>query len=301
MGIAKEAFFLLGKLSLTKNFEGLNVLQLGRQSGIVSTRQISKISKRLKLNLPHPMPTGTGFYRNYPEGDELFRFLGFTSIDSLDVTDYEGANVIADLNLPISSELQKSYDLVYDGGTSEHVFNQLEVLSNVHKLLKVGGIIVHNTPANNLLDHGYVQPSPNFYLEYYAANDYELVQGYLIESTWDFFRKRRIFKYDKLAYNYLSYGGHWNSRMLQNWFAFRKTEESTYGKFPQQARYTELLYLKSNPKPSESSTYIKLRDFFRKNPKLMFFVLQTKHWALKVLDLPNRYFSRRRPKTVYKV
>jgi SAM-dependent methyltransferase len=301
MGIAKEAFFLLGKLSLTKNFEGLKVLQLGRQSGIVSTRQISKISKRLKLNLPHPIPTGTGFYRNYPKGDELFRFLGFTSIDSLDVTDYEGANVIADLNLPISSKLQKTYDLVYDGGTSEHVFNQLEVLSNVHKLLKVGGIIVHNTPANNLLDHGYVQPSPNFYLEYYAANDYELVQGYLIESTWDFFRKRRIFKYDKLAYNYLSYGGHWNSRMLQNWFAFRKTEESTYGKFPQQARYTDLLYLKSNPQPSESSTYIKLRDFFRKNPKLMFFVLQTKHWALKALDLPNRYFSRRRPKTVYKV
>ena len=301
MGIAKEAFFLLGKLSLVKEFQGLNVLQLGRQSGIVSARQISKISKRLKLNIPNQKHVGTGFYKNYPQGDELFGILGFTSVDSLDVTDYEGANVIADLNLPISDEQLKNYDLVYDGGTSEHVFNQLQVLANVHQLLKVGGIVVHNTPANNLLDHGYVQPSPNFYLEYYQANNYEIVQSFLIESTWDFFRKRRIFAYDKLAFNYLSYGGHWNSRMLQNWFAFRKTEDSTSGIFPQQARYTELLYLKSDSEPSGNSTYIRVRDFFRKNPSLMFFVLQTKHWAFKVLDLPNRYFSRKRPKTVYKV
>lgn len=301
MGIAKEAFFLLAKLSLTRKFEGLSVLQLGRQHGLVTTRQISKISKRLKFNLSHEIPTRTEFYGNYPNGDELFRLLGFSKVDSLDITDYEGANIIADLNLPISSVLVKNYDLVFDGGTSEHVFNQLEVLANVHKLLNVGGIVVHNTPANNLLDHGYVQPSPNFYFEYYAANNYELIQSFLIESTWDFFRKRRIFKYDKLAYNYLSYGGHWNSRMLANWFAFRKTEKSTCGKFPQQARYTELLYLKSESQPTKNSTYIKMRDFIKKHPNLKFFVLATKHWLLRALVLPNKCFSRKRPKTVYKV
>ncbi len=301
MGIAKEAFFLLCKLSLDNNFAGKSVLQLGRQSGIISIRQISKISKRLELNLSNDKFAGTGFYRNYPNGDELFGLLGFTKVDSLDVTDYEGANIIADLNLPISNVPRESYDLVYDGGTSEHVFNQIEVLANAHKLLKVGGIVVHNTPANNLLDHGYVQPSPNFYLEYYSANGYELLQSFLIESTWDFFRQRRIFKYEKLAYNYLSYGGHWNSRMLQNWFAFRKTENSTCGRHPQQARYTDLLYMKSSPQPTSNITYQKIREFFRAHPNLMFFVLQAKHWILKAPDLPKRYFSRKRPTTVYKV
>jgi len=301
MGIAKEAFFLLGRLNFSKSDDGLSVLQFGRQSGIVSVRQISKVSKRLRLNFSYQKTEGKGFYRNYPSGDELFGILGFTKIDSLDVTDYEGANIIADLNLPIRNLPLESYDLVYDGGTSEHIFNQLEVLANAHKLLKVGGIVVHNTPANNLLDHGYVQPSPNFYLEYYEANKYEVVQSFLIESTWDFFRKRRVFKYDKLAYNYLSYGGHWNSRMLQNWFAFRKTEDSTYGKFPQQARYTELLHLKSETKATNNPTYIGLRDFFRKHPELMFFVLQTKHWLVKILEFPNRYFSSKRPRTEFKV
>lgn len=301
MGIAKEAFYLLSKLSFEKENGNLTVLQLGRQSGIVSVRQILKIAKKLKLDLSRPKLIGTGFYRNYPSGDELFRILGFTKVDSLDVNEYEGANLIADLNLPISHVSLESYDLVYDGGTSEHVFNQLELLANVHKLLKIGGIVVHNTPANNFLDHGYVQPSPNFYLEYYAANGYELVQGFLIETTWDFFRKRRIFKYDKLAYDYLSYGGHWNSRMLQNWFAFRKTKNSSSGNFPQQARYTDLLYLKHESNPVDNSIYIKLRDFFRRHPQLMFLVLQTKHWLFKAINLPKRYPSRRRPKTVYKV
>ena len=301
MGIAKEAYFLLSKLSKSNVFHNKSVLQLGRQSGIISIRQISKISNRLNLGLELSKLKGSGFYRNYPSGDELFRSLGFSKIDSLDVTSYEGANVLADLNQSVDNLNLESYDLVYDGGTSEHIFNQMEVLTNIFKILKVGGIVIHNTPANNLLDHGYVQASPNFYLEYYTANQFELLQSHLIESDWDFFRKRKIYNYNQLSFNYLSYGGHWNSKMLQNWFAFRKTDKSTFGVIPQQARYTELLYKNIDSRPSTNRIYKRIRTLFRNHPNLMFIVLQSKHWFNKFSSTPSRYLSRKRPKVIWRV
>src|SRR4051812_44393764 len=54
----------------------------------------------------------------------FFSGLGFSEIDALDISDYEGANVIGDLNDPgLGKRVGKTYDVVYDSGTIEHIFD----------------------------------------------------------------------------------------------------------------------------------------------------------------------------------
>src|SRR5438128_12686818 len=64
-----------------------------------------------------PDTPGTGF------GEPVFKALGARSVVSLDASDFEGANIVHDLNKPLPAELPERFDLVYDGGTLEHVFN----------------------------------------------------------------------------------------------------------------------------------------------------------------------------------
>ena len=162
MGIARETFYMLSRLNSKVNFKNKSVIQLGKQGGMVSRRQISAISKIFNTSFEYELKNKYDFYRNYPSGDQIFKNLGFKIIDSIDITGYEGSNIIHDLNTPLPSNFESQYDLVFDGGTTEHLFDQLAALDNIHRLLKIGGVVVHNTPANNYLDHGYFQPQPSF-------------------------------------------------------------------------------------------------------------------------------------------
>src|SRR6185436_204491 len=53
----------------------------------------------------------------------LFEAIGCTEFHEMDHSDYEGADVAQDLNLPLRNELASRFDVVFDGGTLEHVFN----------------------------------------------------------------------------------------------------------------------------------------------------------------------------------
>ena len=55
--------------------------------------------------------------------EEFFRLLGAKQITAIDASDYEGAQVVHDMNRPIPDSLADSFDLVLDGETLEHVFN----------------------------------------------------------------------------------------------------------------------------------------------------------------------------------
>lgn len=64
------------------------------------------------------------------------------------------------------------HDFIYDGGTIEHIFHVPNVMENIADTLKVGGTILHHSPTNNYVDHGFYQFSPTFFLDYYAANGF---------------------------------------------------------------------------------------------------------------------------------
>jgi hypothetical protein len=57
----------------------------------------------------------------YAEG--FLKTLGAETIDSLDYSNYEGANLLHDMNLVIPDGLKRKYDLVLESGSLEHIFN----------------------------------------------------------------------------------------------------------------------------------------------------------------------------------
>lgn len=102
-------------------------------------------------------------FMNGGHSDNFFSYLGAASVNSMDYSDFEGASIIHDLNIPVPKELRNKFDVVFDGGTTEHVFDVRMVVTNIKNLLKVGGYFIAFTPANNLCGHGFYQFSPEFY------------------------------------------------------------------------------------------------------------------------------------------
>lgn len=116
-------------------------------------------------------------YRDTPYADDLFRALGATTLDIMDASNFEGANMLHNLNEPVGDELIEKYDSVFDGGTLEHVFNFPVALKNCMEMARVGGYFISITPANAFCGHGFYQFSPEMF---YSALSEE--NGYAVEK-----------------------------------------------------------------------------------------------------------------------
>ena len=124
--------------------------------------------------------------------NSLFDFLELEKLDYMDVSKYEGANVIHDLNTHVPAYLHGKYDLVIDGGTIKHIFNVPSAFENVNKMLHVGGYFLAFNPCNNWVGHSFYQFGPELVWSYWHS-----VQGYdvvycKINSMRDWFSKDTI-------------------------------------------------------------------------------------------------------------
>jgi hypothetical protein len=182
MGLLLDDAELLSEISLS-GVSFRQVLTLGKQQLFFHPAEFLalKISHRFsKDRLDQFLSTAVHEGTSEP----LFRLLGAEKIDAMDFSDYEGAEIVHDLNQPISSELKEKYDVVLDGGTLEHVFNFPVAIRNAMELVKVGGTLMLLTPANNQLGHGFYQFSPElFYNVLSPANGYRVEQMTAIELS----------------------------------------------------------------------------------------------------------------------
>lgn len=119
--------------------------------------------------------------------DRFFReLLGATSLRVIDYSPYQGADILHDMNQPIPETLHQSCDVLYDGGSMEHVFDVKQVLANYMNLVRPnGGRIFINVPANNLFGHGFYQFSSElFFRVFNEANGFTIHDIYVIESSF---------------------------------------------------------------------------------------------------------------------
>ena len=179
MGIDKlmcEAAFR----SLTYVKEKENMLTLGRQGIHVHPHIINLFLD--KNNYSH-------LQNKYEWGycENLFKDIGFNSVESLDYSLYEGASIIHNFNTPVSKNLHGKYNLIMDGGTIEHLFNIPQVCENIINLLDINGVYVSVIPNNNLSGHGIYQFSPEFFLSAFSRKyGMEVQELYLAKVESDF-------------------------------------------------------------------------------------------------------------------
>lgn len=120
----------------------------------------------------------------YAEG--FLKTLGAETIDSLDYSNYEGANLLHDMNLVIPDGLKRKYDLVLESGSLEHIFNFPVSMANCMEMVTEGGHLLIITPVNNIMGHGFYQFSPEvFYRVLNNRNGFEIEQMLIFEYSPD--------------------------------------------------------------------------------------------------------------------
>jgi SAM-dependent methyltransferase len=136
-------------------------LTVGRLNLFISPFDLKDI---LRKDMPSLLEKYDQFMIPHPSYVEpLLKLMGAKEVLSLDASNYEGASIIHDMNQPISPELKGTFDFVNDGGTLEHVFNFPTAIKNCMELVKIGGHLMINTPANNNFGHGFYQFSPELF------------------------------------------------------------------------------------------------------------------------------------------
>ncbi len=155
MALTFHSFKFLQKMQNEMKSMG-NVLSIGRMNNLILKDDYQKLSLKKYDDI-------------YAEKILLENFF-VNSVESLDYSDFEGANIIHDLNLPIV-KFKKEFDTILDFGTSEHVFNIIQNFKNISQLCKINGHIIHCLPANNNCGHGFWQFSPELFLNLYQKKN----------------------------------------------------------------------------------------------------------------------------------
>lgn len=97
------------------------------------------------------------------DGDAFFSLLGSQTVTSFDISAFEDADVLHDMNTPIEARFCNRYSVVLDGGSLEHVFNVMQAFKNCLDMVAVGGHFISISVANNAMGHGFYQFSPELY------------------------------------------------------------------------------------------------------------------------------------------
>lgn len=175
MGIDKTAAKML---MLLKNESGIDLSQtviLGRQHNYIGPILRRKIQKSLGLSK-------SSLKLSSKYCDDFLSALGMDNLEILDISDYEGATILHDLNFPISPLLQNKFLTVIDIGTSEHIYDITQALRNLKNLCALNGHVLMISPANSWLGHGFYQFSPElFFRTFDSESGFEILNLFLIK------------------------------------------------------------------------------------------------------------------------
>lgn len=162
MALKESSARLLCWLKKTTDIKLDSLLTLGKLRLYMKSKQIESLYKDYSDVLQE---------KEINNSDTLFKSLGVQTLCSLDFSDFEGADIIHDLNLPIKSHLKERFDCVIDAGTSEHVFNVYQNILNIMSMIKKGGYYIGTLPTNNYSGHGLYQFSAGLFIQLFNQNN----------------------------------------------------------------------------------------------------------------------------------
>ena len=247
MGVPRGTIRLLLDEARRRPFSGA-VLELGRMSIFATDAELAGWAREQRVELA---PVERVELSHDPRLAELgclsdvtfFRRLGFATVETLDVSDWEKPDRVWDLNRPVPEAWHGRYDCVFESGTIQHVFHTPNVLANVHALLAPGGRAVHGqAPSHNHVDHGFHMFCPTLFWDWYTANGWQVPAAYWYEFEPFWFRSKfasppwRIRRYSPGALDACSYGG-FGRRQVALFFVAERVAGARADVIPQQSYY----------------------------------------------------------------
>ena len=112
----------------------------------------------------------------------FFSMLGVEKIVAIDYTNYEGAEVIIDLNVPLPDLHVGSIDFLFGGSVLDNIFDPATYMINVSKLLRTGGRVFDQNVISQV-HHPYLLVTPAWLLDYYVVNRFKNLRVYIAEHS----------------------------------------------------------------------------------------------------------------------
>lgn len=110
-------------------------------------------------------------------------------VSALDVSDYEGAELVHDMNCALPLNLREVADFVFDGSCLDNIFDPARAIKSMSHMLRTDGRLFcynHATPIQS----AYLSFSPEWFFDFFEANAYRDVRIYLcafdaVRAPWD--------------------------------------------------------------------------------------------------------------------
>jgi SAM-dependent methyltransferase len=244
-----------------------DVLMIGRQTVYHTPEQILDLFHRHGVDTGELAPGDIEIDRNTlnrsaasPETDfisdaALFRLMGIDRVMALDHSDYEGAEIVADLNMPL--EISARADFIIDGSTLDNIFNPAQGLRNYAQLLRPGGrLLSANVYTSRFSPYSIV--TPLWLLDYFVINGFVDCRVYITVTTPDSLDVFTI-NLDDLIDSARSVSTFVSPYEMSTMVFAEKGPQSTSEKFPSQQHYRSadewklfrrnLEIIRGNPRP----------------------------------------------------
>lgn len=182
MGYLTQSLKLLLKSNQERSFTG-NFLSIGKQSVAIENKRLFSLINRYGFHQEHIMKTleqdkSTRNAHGFSDDSLLKSLFPKIEYSCLDRSNYEGAEIIQDMNLPINTE-HNAYDLIYNGSCMDNLFNPYQFLVNCSSLLNSNGRIFH-IEAGGSFRGAYLMYSPEYFMSFYAANNFKNCEVYFL-------------------------------------------------------------------------------------------------------------------------
>lgn len=170
----------------------------------------------------------------------FFSMFTDAEIHSVDVTDYENASIIHDMNFPIPDEYKGKFDFIYNGSVMDNIFNPTQFLINCSDLLAPGGRVIHAESAA-LIGRSYNTFTADWFNDYYAINKFRDCKVYYARLKWRVLGERwKIFQLRSFQDDAMTV--HKHTKMASIWphlvlCLAEKDENSTSEMIPIQHQY----------------------------------------------------------------
>lgn len=268
MGIIRQTIKALVHENKYKKITG-DFISLGKQSVNVSIKECERLTGS-NFNIAYGLDEqtrhakkDTGFKRI--SDHELITKTFGVNYFNLDISNYEGAKFIHNMNQKISKKLENKFDFIFSGGCLDNIHNPSIALQNTTRMLKENGRVMHWEAARGLVGHFHFF-CPEWFYSYYAINNFKDCKTYLLtqrrfgKSRFDYltdifewkpnFTRKKNFNYFKSSTSFN--GIHYILVIAE------KDKNSTHDKIP-----TNLQYLDD----SKSFDWRKMQKKFNKSKR----------------------------------
>ncbi|MBU0633737.1 MAG: hypothetical protein KKB82_09220 [Candidatus Omnitrophica bacterium] len=248
------------------------VLTLGNQDIYATSEQVIKWMEdyNCKPSVPSSIEYSTSAStvkvneeaKRYIHAKTFFEMLGIPADQYYDIDkfDFDKPKILFDMQDEVDEKLSNSFNFIIDSGTLEHIFDIKQVLSNIVKMTKLNGYVLHIIPTHNFVNHGFYQCSPTLLDDFYKASGFEIAESHVVEIKQFY---SRFYKYNQeqdYLGMYLSPGKRYVSVFL-----VQKIIEQAKIVNPDQYLYSMLVKKPDSVRETFNKTFIdKLTSFLRK-------------------------------------